>query len=270
MKSGRERLRKNILAGLLCCGLLVIAGLGFGQDKATELAKKSQNPVSDLISVPFQNNFNFGTGSEDNMQYVLNVQPVYPWHMSEQWNWIHRAIIPLINQPSPVNMFGFGDIQYQGFLSPAKPGKLIWGVGPVLQVPSATDEQLGTGKWSAGPGAVVLNMDGHWVYGALVNNIWSFAGDGSRSYVNQMLCQPFVNYNLGRGLAIGTSPDITANWAAPSGQQWTVPLGAQISQIIPIGKVPVNRLLGGYYNIVKPDNGPEWSLRFQIALMFPD
>ena len=152
MKSGRERLRKNILAGLLCCGLLVIAGLGFGQDKATELAKKSQNPVSDLISVPFQNNFNFGTGPEDNMQYVLNVQPVYPWHMSEQWNWIHRAIIPLINQPSPVNMFGLGDIQYQGFLSPAKPGKLIWGVGPVLQVPSATDEQLGTGNGAPAPG----------------------------------------------------------------------------------------------------------------------
>jgi hypothetical protein len=113
-------------------------------------------------------------------------------------------------------------------------------------------------------------MAGHWVNGALLNNIWSFAGDVSRTYVNQMLFQPFLNYNLGRGLAIGSAPIITANWAAPCNQQWTVPLGAQISQIIPIAKVPVNFLLGGYYNIVKPDNGPEWSLRFQIALMFPD
>ena len=105
--------------------------------------------------------------------------------------------------------------------------------------------------------------------GTLLNNIWSFAGDSSRSYVNQMLFQPFVNYNLGRGLAIGSVPILTANWAAPSGQEWIVPLGAQVSQIIPIGKVPVNFLLGGYYNVVKPDNGPKWSLHFQIALLFP-
>jgi len=269
MKSGRK-LGKNILTALFACALLVTAGTGFAQDHATELAKKLQNPVSDLISVPFQNNFNFGVGPEDNIQYVLNIQPVVPQHLSEQWNWIHRPIFPVINQPAPVDAFGLGDIQYQGFLSPAQPGKWIWGVGPVLQVPSATNEQLGTGKWSAGAGAVVLAMDGPWVYGALANNIWSFAGAQSRPYVNQMLTQPFVIYNLGRGLAIGSAPIITANWAAPSNQQWTVPLGAQISQIIPIGKLPVNFLLGGYYNIVKPDNGPDWSLRFQIALMFPN
>jgi hypothetical protein len=236
---------------------------------ATELAKKLQNPVSDLISVPFQNNFNFGYGPEDKMQYVLNMQPVIPLRVTEQWNWINRPIIPLINQPAPVNEFGLGDIQYQGFLSPAKPGKLIWGVGPVFQFPSATDSGLGQGKWCVGPGIVGLRMDGPWVYGALANNIWSFAGDDDRANVNQMLIQPFINYNLGRGLAIGTSPIITANWEAASGQKWIVPLGGQVSQIIPIAKVPVNFLLGAYYNVVKPDNGPEWSIRFQIALLFP-
>jgi hypothetical protein len=235
----------------------------------TELAKKLQNPVSNLISVPFQNNFNFGVGPEDEMQYVLNMQPVIPLHVTEQWNWINRPIIPLIDQPAPVNEFGLGDIQYQGFLSPAKPTKLIWGVGPVFQFPSATDSGLGQGKWCAGAGAVGLRMDGPWVYGALVNNIWSFAGDDNRANVNQMLIQPFINYNFGRGLAIGTSPIITANWEAPSGQQWTVPLGGQVSQIIPIAKVPVNFLLGAYYNVEKPDNGAEWSIRFQIALLFP-
>jgi hypothetical protein len=236
---------------------------------ATVLAKKLQNPVSDLISVPFQNNFNFGYGPEDKMQYLLNIQPVIPQHVTEQWNWIHRSIIPLIDQPAPVNEFGLGDIQYQGFLSPATPGKLIWGVGPVFQFPSATDSQLGTEKWSAGAGVVAVRMDGPWVYGALVNNIWSFAGNDDRSNVNQMLIQPFINYNLGRGLAIGASPIITANWEAPSGQKWTVPLGANVSQIIPIGKLPVSFLLGAYYNVEKPDNGPDWSIRFQIALLFP-
>jgi hypothetical protein len=236
---------------------------------ATELAKKLQNPVSDLISVPFQNNFNFGVGPDDDLQFVLNIQPVIPQHITEEWNWIHRPILPVIDQPAPVDAFGLGDIQYQGFLSPAKPGKLIWGVGPVFQFPSATDDQLGTEKWCAGPGVVGLRMDGPWVYGALANNIWSFAGDDARADVNQMLIQPFVNYNLGRGLAVGTAPIITANWEAPSGQKWTVPLGAQVSQIIPIVKVPVNFLLGAYYNVETPDNGPDWSLRFQIALLFP-
>jgi len=257
---------------LISCVTAILVALPLRAEEehhATELAKKLQNPVSDLISVPFQNNFNFGVGPEDKTQYVLNIQPVLPQRISEQWNWIHRTIIPLIDQPAPVDAFGLGDIQYQGFLSPAKPGKLIWGVGPVLQVPSATDDQLGTEKWSAGAGAVALRMDGPWVYGALVNNIWSFAGDDDRANVNQMLIQPFINYNLGRGLAIGTSPIITSNWEAPSGQKWTVPLGAQVSQIIPIDKVPVNFLLGAYYNIEKPDSGPDWTLRFQIALLFP-
>jgi hypothetical protein len=260
---------KALLVTLACCTVLVIAGNGYGKDSSTELAKKTQNPVSDLISVPFQSNFNFGVGPEDRFQYVLNIQPVIPQHLSTKWNWIHRAIIPLIDQPAPVDAFGLGDIQYQGFLSPAQSHGWTWGVGPVLQVPSATDDQLGTEKWSAGAGVVGLSMNGPWVYGALVNNIWSFAGDDDRADVNQMLIQPFVNYNLGRGLAIGSVPIITANWEAPGGQKWTVPLGAQVSQIIPIAKVPVNFLLGAYYNVVKPDNGPDWSIRFQIALLFP-
>ena len=264
-----KRLNKNILVLIFCCTFLVMAVNGYGQDQSTNLAKKTQNPVSDLISVPFQNNFNFGVGSEDELQYVLNIQPVVPQRISDQWNWIHRAIIPVIDQPAPVDKFGVGDIQYQGFLSPAKTSELIWGVGPVISVPSATDDLLGTEKWSAGVGAVALRMDGPWVYGALVNNIWSFAGDDDRADVNQMLIQPFVNYNLGRGLAIGSVPIITANWEAASGQKWTVPIGAQVSQIVPIGKLPVNFMFGAYYNIEKPDNGPNWSLRFQIALLFP-
>ena len=267
----RVKQARGLILMVFCSTVLLVASsLRAAEEQgATELAKKLQNPVSDLISVPFQNNFNFGYGPEDKMQYVLNIQPVIPQHITEQWNWIHRPIIPVIDQPAPVDEFGLGDIQYQGFLSPAKPGKLIWGVGPVFQFPTATDSLLGQEKWCAGAGAVALRMEGPWVYGALANNIWSFAGDDDRSNVNQMLIQPFINYNFGRGLAVGFSPIITANWEAPSGQKWIVPLGAQVSQIIPIHKVPVNFLLGAYYNIVKPDDGPDWSIRFQIALLFP-
>jgi hypothetical protein len=270
MRRSMKGLRNAIFRTVPCLALLAaVVSNGYGQDSSTELAKKTQNPVSDLISVPFQNNFNFGVGPEDKMQYLLNIQPVLPQRITGRWNWIHRVIIPVIGQPEPVGKFGLGDIQYQGFLSPAKPGKLIWGVGPVLSVPSATDDRLGTEKWSAGGGVLALRMDGPWVYGALANNIWSFAGNNDRDDVNQMLFQPFINYNLGKGLAIGTSPIITANWEAPSGQKWIVPLGAQVMQIIPIAKVPVNFLLGAYYNVERPDDGPDWSIRFQIALLFP-
>jgi hypothetical protein len=260
---------KILLKTLLCLVLLLPAVTGRAEDDATSLAKKLQNPVADLYSVPFQSNFNFGTGPEDKLQYILNIQPVLPQHIGARWNWIHRFIIPVIDQPAPVDKTGLGDIQYQGFFSPAKPGALIWGVGPVLQVPTASDDQLGTEKWSAGPAAVALRMDGAWVCGVLANQIWSFAGDSDRADVSQMLVQPFLNYNLGKGLAIGSSPVITANWEAPGGQEWTVPIGAQVSQILPIAKVPVNFLLGAYYNIEKPDDGADWSLRFQITLMFP-
>ena len=164
MKRGKKQIRKSTLTVLFCCVFLVMTGNGYGQGNSTDLAKKTQNPVSDLISVPFQNNFNFSVGPEGEMRYVLNIQPVVPQRISEQWDWIHRAIIPVIDQLAPVDKFGLGDIQYQGFLSPAKPSEPIWGVGPVLQAPSATDDQLGTEKWSAGAGVVALRMAGPWVF----------------------------------------------------------------------------------------------------------
>ena len=188
-------------------GLTMLLGLmlacdprpGWAEDDG-DLAKKTQNPVADLISVPFQNNVNFGVGPQDDVQYILNVQPVIPFRLSEDWNLISRTIVPLIYQPELApgvgEVFGLGDIQQSLFFSPAKPGKLIWGVGPIFQFPSATDDSLGQGKWGAGPTAVALTVHGPWVLGALINNVWSFAGDSDRRDVNQMLIQPFVNYNL--------------------------------------------------------------------------
>ncbi len=254
---------------ILCFG---VGSPVFAQDES-ELAKKTQNPVSDLISVPIQNNFNFGVGPDDDLQYVLNIQPVYPMNLSENWNWIHRAIIPFIDQPELApgfgDEFGLSDIQYQGFLSPAKPGKLIWGVGPVLSFPTAGDEALGTEKWSAGVGAVALTIKGPWVIGALVTNIWSFAGEDDRADVNQGLLQYFINYNFPGGFYFTSAPVITANWEADSDDRWTVPFGGGFGKILKIGKLPINTSLSAYYNVEHPDNGPEWSARLQFQFLFP-
>jgi hypothetical protein len=257
---------------VLLLAMACLPGLARAQDDA-ELARQTQNPVADLISVPFQNNLNFGVGPGDDLQYILNVQPVIPFRLTQDWNLISRTIMPLIYQPELApgfgDVFGLGDIQQSLFLSPARPGRLIWGVGPIFLFPSATDNALGQGKWGAGPTAVALSMYGPWVFGALINNVWSFAGDRDRPDVNQMLIQPFVNYNLPNAWYVGSSPIITANWEADSDNQWTVPLGVSVGKIVRLGKLPVNLQAGAYYNAVRPDNAAEWQLRIQIQFLFP-
>jgi len=248
---------------------------GGGSDQAEsaeELAKAAQNPVAKLISVPLQNNFNFGVGPNDATQYILNIQPVIPISLNEDWNLITRTVMPIINQPSPApgvpSVFGLGDINPTFFVSPAKSGKLIWGVGPTFTLPTATDSMLGAGKWSAGPAVVALTMQGHWVIGALANQQWSFAGWGDQE-VSAMLIQPFINYNFSHGWYLTTSPIITANWKADRGEKWVVPMGGGIGKIQRFGKLPVNLQLGAYYNIETPTDGADWQLRFQVQFMFP-
>ena len=242
------------------------------EESQEALAKQAQNPVAKLISVPFQNNFNFGVGPYDATQYVLNIQPVIPISLSEDWNLITRTILPIINQPSPApgvrSAFGMGDINPTFFLSPAKSEKFIWGLGPTLTFPTATDPLLGAGKYSAGPAAVVLTMHGHWVIGALANNQWSYAGWGGKN-VNALLVQPFINYNLPHGWYVVTAPVITADWEADSDNRWTVPLGGGVGKIQRFGKLPINFQLQAFYNVVTPDNGADWQLRFQVQFLFP-
>jgi len=246
------------------------------EESETELAKKTQNPVADLISVPFQSNFHFNAGSKNATVYVLNVQPVIPFHLTSDWNLITRTIIPIINQPSLFpgpnaisgSAWGLGDINPSFFMSPAKPGALIWGVGPTFTLPTATDWRLGSGKFSLGPTAVALLMEGPWVVGALMNNQWSVAGWRDKD-VNQMLIQPFVNYNLGNGWAVSTSPIITADWEAKSDDHWTVPVGGGVSKLFKLGKLPVNTSLQAYSNVVRPEHAPDWNLRFQVQFLLP-
>lgn len=234
-----------------------------------DLAKAAQNPVADLISLPFQNNFLFD--SAVGTVWNLNIQPVIPIELNEDWNLISRTILPVLTVESPppgVSTVGLGDINATAFFSPAKSSGIIWGVGPALILPSATESFYGSGKWSAGPSAVALTIQGPWVVGALAQNVWSFAGWGDQK-VNQLLTQPFINYNMSGGWYLVSAPIITANWEAASGEKWMVPLGAGVGRVFPIGKQPVNVNLQAYYNVERPTGGPEWSLRFQIQLLFP-
>jgi len=255
---------------------VAVVVLLFSQARAqdeSELAKKTQNPVADLISVPLQSNFNFGAGSKDKMIYILNVQPVIPIKIADEWNMITRVVMPIVNQPSLFpgvdSATGLGDINPTFFFSPAKPSILIWGVGPTITIPTASDRLLGSGKWSMGPAGVALTMQGPWVFGALMNNQWSVGGWGDKS-VNALLMQPFVNYNLPGGWYLTSSPILTADWKADkAGDVWTVPLGAGVGKLLRVGTLPVNVQIGAYGNVAKPEFGPDWQLRFQIQFLFP-
>jgi hypothetical protein len=241
---------------------------------ADALRKAAQNPIASLISVPVQNNNNFGIGPDSRIQDVLNIQPVIPVRLSENWNLISRIITPIIYQPTvsqPVNQgaYGFGDLNPSFFLSPAKPGKLIWGVGTAIVLPTATNPILGQGKWSAGPSFVLLTQPGKWTLGALVNNVWSFAGQSRRPDVNQMLFQYFINYNLKKGYYITWQPTLTADWEADNGGRWVAPFGGGIGRIMKLGFQPVNLTLQFYGNAVHPPGASPWGMRLQIAFLFP-
>lgn len=253
---------------------LALSQEGSGADAASSeetLAKQAQNPVGALISLPFQNNTTFDVGRRDRTQNVLNIQPVWPFAIGENWNLVTRTIVPVISQPAPGTdrTNGLGDVNFTAFISPAEPGEIIWGAGPIFVFPTATDEVLGTDKWSLGPSVVVLTMPGPWVLGALVNNIWSVGGDSDAPDVNSFLFQYFINYNYPSGFYWTSAPIITANWEASSGNQWTVPFGGGAGKLFKIGKLPVNASLQAFYNVEKPASGGDWSLRFQVQLLFP-
>jgi hypothetical protein len=241
--------------------------------KTAVLAKAAQNPIADLISFPLQNNTAFGIGPYARAQNELLIEPVIPLHITKDWNLITRTIWPQLVQPDPTQptkgWTGFGDLNPSFFLSPSAPHKLTWGVGPTFVLPWATAEQLGQGKFSMGPAVVALTMPGHWVIGVLANNIWSVEGPHERANVNQMLLQYFVNYNFKKGWYVTTSPIITANWEASSGSVWTVPFGAGVGRIMKIGNQPVNIQTQFFGNAKYPTGGSPWTMRLQIALLFP-
>ncbi len=265
---------KTIGSFLGVAALLMLAVSAMGQEVSEEeLAKATQNPVGDLISVPFQNNMIFRTGPDEELMNVLNIQPVWPLNFNEDWNIITRTILPIVSVPGfgpdDDGATGLGDVVITAFLSPAEPGELIWGAGPVFSLPLATKDGIRTDKWGFGPSAVVLKMNGPWVYGGLFNNIWSFAGDADMPDMNQMLLQPFVNFNMPGGWYLVSAPIITANWKADSGNTWTLPIGGGVGKIFRVGQLPLNGTVQGYYNLERPEYAGESVLRLQLQFLFP-
>ena len=266
---------------LFCAGLLLIIFPGHGAASDTELAKKSQNPVGNMISLPFEY-YHYDGMANDSSADALIAKPVYPIGIGSL-NLINRFIIPFLGvdanssginldgleiPPTSVKESGLGNIQYQGFLTSANPGAVIYGLGPVFEFPSNTSG-LGSEKWSGGLAALALTMPGNWVVGALVQNMWSFAGPGDAPDVNKFTFQYFLNYNLPNGWYLTSSPITTANWEKSSGNKWTVPMGGGIGKLVRFGKLPVDFKLQGFGYLETPEGGPEWSVQFAMKFLFP-
>jgi len=237
----------------------------------TDLALAVQNPLAMLISVPIQANLDFGIGPKDADRLTVNVQPVIPFDLTEEWDLITRTIVPVIYQASPAygvdREFGLGDTFQSFFLAPKK-GLEGWsvGAGPVVLWPTATDRDLGGGKLGLGPTAVALRQEDGWTYGALVNHIWSVAGSSGRDRINQSIAQPFLARTFPTATSVGVNAEAIFDWTE---EEWTVPVTGTISQILPVGGVPVSFQLGARYFVDAPSGGPEWGLRFGVTLLFP-
>jgi len=265
------------------------AGQAIAQDEAKQSTTQTQgggdlraavqNPVGAMYSLPFK--FTFDYGASNGEASFLNIQPVIPITVGD-WNLINRLIVPLIDSPGEVSGLpsipnpipgngatGLGDINYSLFISPAKPKGAIWGIGPSITVPSATDDELGSEKWSAGPTGVVLFQPKWGTFGMLARHLGSFAGDSDRGNVSQSLFEPFVNYNLSNGWYLITDIIVTANWQADSSDTWTVPLGGGVGKLFKIGDQAMNAKTEAYYNVEKPDNAPDWQWGFTIQFLFP-
>jgi hypothetical protein len=263
---GRARALLNV-GTLLCVGAITSAA-----QEAPSLANVAQNPVASVISLPFEFNANFGVGAKNDPQYVLNIQPVIPFRLTSNWNLITRTIATVVYQPLLApgigESGGLGDLQLSLFLSPAKPGAVIWGIGPIIGIPTGSKRIFGSGKVSLGPSAAALTIKGPWVVGVVANNLFSIAGDGERADVNQLLFQPFVNYNFTGGWYLTASPIITADWKVDADERWTVPIGGGAGKIFRIGRQPLNAYLQAFYNVEHPHDAAEWSTRAGLQLLF--
>ncbi len=252
---------------------------GAGADQASseaELAMKLQNPIASLISVPIQNNWDFGIGPASAMRYTANIQPVIPVSISKNWNLIIRTIMPVIyaeavsdnplaSASARQSHSGLGDITQSFFFSPKAPvGGWIIGAGPVGYYPTATDSALGAGQWGAGPTVVALRQRQGFTYGILANHIWSFTGWGNQA-VNATYLQPFLSYTTKMHTTFAVNSESTYNWEA---SQWTVPVHAIVKQLVKIGGAPMQFEFAYRYYAQRPNGGPDWGLRFTVTFLF--
>ena len=264
----------------LCFGLLVWSADSpcDGQERETaseEEVKEAHEPVSRLRAVALQNNVDFGIGSNNRTGLRLLIQP---WQAEIGkgiwWRMKTFSALPVVYQPnaneSEGGTFGLGDPEISVFWSPRKTGRSVLGVGPVVRFPLATDDALGSGKWSAGVTALAVARPGRWLFGVRTYNIWSFAGDGERSDVNQFLLHYILLRVLGGGWYFISAPVVTADWNAPNGDQWLVPVGGGAGKLVKVGRRGVDLQVSVFYNVIHPETRPhaDWTLRIQLQFLF--
>lgn len=239
---------------------------------AAELAKKLSNPVASLISVPFQNNTDWGIGAFNGNRNTLNIQPVLPLELSEKTNLIVRWVQPVISQynitGAGTHQSGLGDAVVSAFFSPAKSKNgITWGAGPVLLVPTATNDYLGTKKLGAGPTAVALVQRGGITFGALANQVWSIAGDDERSDISSMFVQPFFAYNWKTGAGIGANFELTQDWKGSNTVLWFNPI---LTAVTSLGKQKTQFVIGPRINLAAPDGSKvDLGVRAVVVFLFP-
>lgn len=256
------------LVGLLIFCIPIMAQPEKAATDMSELAKQSQNPVANMYQLPISYMGDFNTGLTKSFVSTLMLKPVVPIVLSDKLLFIFRAIIPVTFMPSPINKSGLSDIQLQFYFSPTNKSKFIWGIGPILSMPTGIPADMCSGKWTAGPGGAGLWILKHWVIGALITQRWSFAGESDKETINQLYIDAFATYNFKHGWALGYTPELYFNWNQKN-DAWNLPVGLNASKVFKIGKQPLSANLSYYYNVVRPDDYPDMYIKAGLTLLFP-
>jgi len=264
---------RPVVSVTLC--LLVLAAAGapaaWAQDVGDApgtLARMKLNPLASEPELPATLSFGFGVGPRRETEPALNFQPRLPLPLTEDWRIVTRSSVSLTHLPSPEDVTGLGDIDVSLFLTPARTGTWVWGVGPILQFPTATDPALGTEKWSAGPTAALLYVDGPWTNGVLVSHLWSFAGRRSRDDVSLTQIEAQLSYAFSNGWYVQSNPVFAHDAKAPRGEDWTVPIGVDVGREFRVGAQGASLQVGAYYNVKKPTGAAEWVLQTQFSWLY--
>jgi hypothetical protein len=266
-----------LVLGAACVG----SSPAFGDESAPapetdvgELARRSENPIEPVVKLPLQENLEYGLGPNDRAESLFKLEPVIPLPLGGGWAIVVRTIVPFEYKPDTMattgGTSGLGDINPTFFVAPKHGDLFKWGVGPDFQLPTATQKAVGTGKWSLGPSIAFVFQPKPWTFGAIVSNIWSFAGESGTSSVNKLSLQYFVHFNFKNGWALSTSPTITANWNAKAGDVWEIPVGGGVGRVFKFGKRAIHPGVHAYGYAASPSNGPEWLLRFEITFVVPE